>query len=147
MSGGQNDARSVGKALHDLFRELFALHAALSKVMDGVHEAAGLSTPQLKIAGLLNEPATVPDMAARLGVSRQAVQTICNGLLDLGLLEFKRNPRHRRSRLAALTGAGRAAYQEARRREEETIERSFPGIDAAEVEAAHKLLTHLRKRL
>jgi DNA-binding MarR family transcriptional regulator len=149
MSAVRDEDRAVGRALHDLFRELFALHAALSKVMDTVHAQAGLSTAQLKVAGILEDlgPATVPDMAARLEVSRQSVQTVCNGLLDLGLLEFKDNPRHKRSRLAALTAAGRTAYQETRRREEEIIRQSFPGIGAADAIAAGELLKRLRRCL
>ena len=79
---------------HDLFREVFKLQAALSNVMDRVHEHAGLSTSQNKIMRTLQEisPATVPDLAVRLNVSRQFVQTVCNHLSAMALVEFTENP-------------------------------------------------------
>ena len=135
-----------GKVLHDLFREVFALHAALAEVMDKVHEQAGLSTAQLKIMNVLNHmgPATVPDIAAELSVSRQFVQTVCNHLLGNELLEFTDNPRHKRSKLAALTEPGRNALKQARDNENKTIEKSLSEIDIDMVIDASKLLEHIR---
>ncbi len=135
-----------GQALHDLFREVFALHAALAAVMDKVHEQAGLSTAKLKIMRVLNHmgPATVPDIAAELGVSRQFVQTVCNYLLANELLEFTDNPRHKRSRLAALTKPGRKAFKRARNNENRIIEKSLSDIELDKVSEACKLLAYIR---
>ncbi|MCP4709984.1 MAG: MarR family transcriptional regulator, partial [Planctomycetes bacterium] len=123
MAGGASK-RTRGKELHDLFREVFALHAALSGVMDEIHNQAGLSTSQHRIIRVLSGigPATVPDMAAVLGVSRQFVQAVCNDLCSNGFLEFMDNPRHKRSKLALLTDSGRHAFRRARRKENKIIE-------------------------
>ena len=136
-----------GKKFHDLFREVFKLHASLSAVMDGVHEQAGMSTAQHKIIRTLEEmgPVTVPEMAASLGVSRQFVQTVCNHLFAMELLEFKDNPRHKRSRLVLLTERGRAAFQQARQNENQTIEESLKGIDAQKAIEAYKFLKQIRR--
>ena len=135
-----------GKALHDLFREVFELHAALSVIMDTVHEQAGLMTSQHKIMRALSDigPATVPDIAAVLGVSRQFVQTVCNNLLSCEFIEFAANPRHKRSKLAVLTERGRNAFRQARKNENRIIEQALPGIDPVKATEACKLLESIR---
>jgi DNA-binding MarR family transcriptional regulator len=143
----KNIKHTVGKQLHDLFREVFQLHTALSSIMDKVHEQAGLSTSQHKIMGALDHigPGTVPDMAAVLGVSRQFVQTVCNDLLSRGFIEFADNPRHKRSKLAVLTESGRIAFRQARQKENEIIEQAMPGIDPDRATDARELLEWIRK--
>ena len=136
-----------GKQFHDLFREVFKLHAALSAVMDGVHEQAGLSTAQHSIIRTLQEmgPVTVPEMAGQLGVSRQFVQTVCNRLFAMELLRFEDNPRHKRSRLVVLTDKGRTGFQQARQNENHTIAKALKGVDAAKATEAHDLLKQIRR--
>jgi DNA-binding MarR family transcriptional regulator len=140
---------ALGSTLHDLFREIFALQAALASIMDEVHAKTGLGTPQLKILRRLCHmgPATVPAMAARLGVSRQSVQTACNGLQSLGILEFRDNPRHKGSNLIGMTEAGRSAYQKARLEEAAIIAKSFPQVDAERAKEARGLLAQIRQGL
>lgn len=146
MSTDTNES-DTGQAIHDLFLEVFALHAALSGIMDTIHEQAGLNTSQHKIMRTLTHlgSATVPDMAARLGVSRQFVQTVCNKLSALGYIEFIDNPRHKRSRLAMLTEPGRAVFQQSRQKENAIIQRALPETDPEKVAEARALLEHLRK--
>ena len=136
-----------GRKLHDLFREVFKLHSTLSMVMDGVHEQAGLSTAQHRIMQTLRkmDSATVPDMAFRLDVSRQFVQTVCNRLASMELIEFRDNPRHKRSKMVSLTDKGYAAYGTARRKEDEIIGQALADIDTAAATQASKLLKDIRK--
>lgn len=145
----KNIKPTAGKQLHDLFREVFKLQAALSRIMDKVHEQAGLSTSQHKIMGALIHigPGTVPDMAAVLGVSRQFVQTVCNDLLSRGFIEFTDNPRHKRSKLASLTESGCIAFRQARQKENEIIEQAMPGIDPEKATDARELLECIRKAM
>lgn len=145
----KTEQHEPGKRIHDLFREVFALQAALSLMMDGVHLQAGLSTSQHKIMRVLARtgPATVPDIAARLGVSRQFVQTVCNDLRGLGFLEFTVNPRHKRSRLAALTKPGRSAFRQARKKEDRIIEQALPEIDTRKAGEACELLKFIRETI
>lgn len=138
-----------GQVLHDLFKEVFALHSALSKIMDRVHEKAGFSTSQKKILQRLNHlgPVTVPDIAASLGVSRQFVQTVCNDLLMLGFLKFKDNPRHKRSKIVSPTDQGLAAFRNAQQKENKIIEAAFSDIETHRIKDAHELLQYIRKRV
>ncbi|MDJ0884358.1 MAG: MarR family transcriptional regulator [Desulfobacterales bacterium] len=147
----RNNSRSqnAGQVLHDLFREVFALKALLAGIMDQVHLEAGLSTSQNRIMHALSQTAraTVPDIAAALGVSRQFVQKSCNDLLERGFLAFYDNPRHKRSKHLALTAVGRAAYEMARRKEDEIIAKSLPDIEPGKAARATKLLHSIREAL
>lgn len=138
-----------GEALHELFREVFALHAALSGVMDEVHEESGLTTPQRKISEILSTrgQATVPDIAAAMDVSRQFVQTVCNGLTEEGLLEFRENPRHKRSKLAELTAPGRRRLEDTRRSEADFIGNAFHDVSAESARETAVFIRSLRGRI
>ncbi|MCP4575318.1 MAG: MarR family transcriptional regulator [Deltaproteobacteria bacterium] len=138
-----------GKILHDLFREVFALQAALVSVMDKAHELSGLTTPQRRIMNVIRQKkaATVPEIASLLGVSRQFVQTVCNKMVSLDYVEFKDNPRHKRSHLVALTRAGDVKFDSAHRNENEMIGRTIPDISLEKAEEARDLLTIIRESL
>jgi DNA-binding MarR family transcriptional regulator len=138
-----------GKDLHALFLEVFALQAVLAAKMDTVHEKAGLGTPQAKVmdALLRRGTATVPEIAADHCVSRQFVQTVCNGLELQGLISFLDNPRHRRSKLVSLTAAGRKVLICFRRAEAAFIESELRRFDAEEVATAAALLRNIRSRM
>lgn len=144
---GCNDA--TGERLHELFRELFALHDVLNKLMDEIHEKAGMSTSQLKVMRVLIEAgeSTVPDAAARLGVSPQFVQTVYNNLTGQEFITYRENPRHKRSRLAALTVTGQDADRLARTKENEIIESALPGICGEEAKVSWVLLARIRENL
>lgn len=141
------EKQAAGEILHDLFREVFALRDALAGIMDVIHERTGLSTPKRKVLHALKQggPQTMPDMAHHLGVSRQFMRAECNELLAEGLLEFKDNPRHKRSRLAVLTDTGRTALAEAQGLENRFIAGIVPEADQDRVNGARDLLAGLRK--
>ncbi|MDJ0986908.1 MAG: hypothetical protein QNJ26_15320 [Desulfobacterales bacterium] len=54
------------------------------------------------------------------------------------------NPRHKRSKLVALSDRGRNAFRQARRNENKIIEQALPGIDPQKAIEAHKLLASIR---
>ena len=138
--------KATGQEIHDLFREVFQLQATLSAIIDQVHERAGLSTSQNKIIRALSQigPATVPDIAAALGVTRQFVQTVCNDLCARGYIIFLDNPRHKRSRLVELTEPGRIAFQQARQNENRIIEEALPAVHPGKAKEAGELLALIR---
>jgi DNA-binding MarR family transcriptional regulator len=55
------------------------------------------------------EPKTVPQIARRLGVTRQNVQRVADLLVDEGAASFEPNPDHRGSPFLVLSAQGRAA--------------------------------------
>lgn len=144
--------RERGKELHDLFREVFLLRDVLEQVMEQTHVQAGLSTPKARILRTLAEegPATVPDLARALNVSRQFVLKICNELCKDQYIEFMDNPRHKTSKLASCTQQGIAARNAFRAQENSLIARALPHADRDEIRAATRLLhiltTQIRNR-
>ena len=149
MRATKDPAVEAGRTLHELFKEVFALHAALASFMDKAHELSGLTTPQRKIMNTisLQGAVTVPDIATQLGVSRQFVQTVCNKLVSCGYIEFQENPRHKRSRLASLTQAGYTGLKSAQEKENEFIGQAMTDIDYVKAEEAKNLLEAIRNNL
>jgi len=90
---------------------------------------------------------SVPEIAARYQVSRQHVQVTANRLLALGLLVKKANPRHRRSKLLALSDAGRETFTAILARDREAVDALFRGISASERETTRNTLETLMQRL
>ena len=134
-----------GEALHDFFYDLFALQAALSDKMDGVHEAAGWHTPQVRVAEMLHrrDTATVPDIAAQLRLSRQGVQTVCNELAAMGAVAYIDNPRHKRSKLMHLTAMGQDKLAQFRKREGAIIESLLPTLHKEQLAVAHDVICRI----
>ncbi len=138
-----------GEALHQLFKEIFTMQNALTEIMDSIHDAAGLSTPQVRLATLLHNsgPDTVPHLATAFNVSRQFIQTVCNDLDAAGLVEFCDNPHHKRSKLVALTDRGREVYAATKEKEAAIVKNNLPDIDADQVAQASALLADIRQRI
>ncbi len=79
---------------------------------------------------------TVPQVARRIGVSRQSVQRVVDDLLAEGLLETVANPDHKTSPLLALTKSGHKALEGINSAAEEahsSIMEDFPLKDVQEL--------------
>jgi DNA-binding MarR family transcriptional regulator len=72
-------------------------------------------------ATMVNEQATVPQLARAMGVSRQHVQKLTDLLWERGLTAFRANPAHARSPFVELTPKGRAAIETIRECEQKLI--------------------------
>lgn len=66
-------------------------------------------------------PQAVPQMAPARPVSRQYIQTLVNGLVAEGLVEFQDNPAHKRSPLVQLTRKGQDLLDQMNRRSAELL--------------------------
>lgn len=71
----------------------------------------------LRMAGRVSEPLTVPRIARRLRLTRQAVQRAVDDLVERDLLSLDKNEDHLSSPLVVLTPKGRATFDEVQRRE------------------------------
>ena len=108
-----------------------------------------MRTAQCRIADELERlgPAPVPEVAASLDVSRQFVQTVCNELEAMGLVQFNDSPRHKRSKLVSLTSEGHRTLERAGREEAAVIKKALPDADTAKVSDAMTLLHGISKRI
>ena len=90
-------------------------------------------------------PRTVASAARRLGLARQSVQRVVDGLVADGDLELRDNPDHARAPLVAITPAGAAVLAELVRRSDAEraalLERA--GVQAAELDTARTVLRRL----
>ena len=88
-------------------------------------------------------PQTVPQMARVRPVTRQHIQGLVNALLDAGYVDYADNPAHKRSKLVTPTTAGLTAFRALRARENAAFERLPLALEAADLEAATRVLRTL----
>lgn len=88
----------------------FRLNGQFLALAEELARPAGLTAAWWQVLGaVLGEPLTVAGIAREMGITRQSVQRIADILAERGLAEYLPNPAHRRAKLLAPTGAGRAA--------------------------------------
>src|SRR6266540_2967932 len=100
-----------GQAGTDVVLGVFRTNGFLVAAGDQLAAQEGLTAARWQALGALalaNRPLTVPQIARRMGLTRQAVQASVNRLLSEGLVEADENPDHRRSPLMHLTELGNA---------------------------------------
>lgn len=88
-------------------------------------------------------PQTVPAIARSLYVTRQGVQTLVDRAKELGLVEARPNPEHRRSHLISLTEQGQRQFTELHGAELERLAGLAEELDPADVEACVRVLDRL----
>jgi len=128
---------------------LFAvLHAAssLESRVDSRLAAVGLSLPKLAaLHALVSAGDTVPlgQLAGRLACVKSNVTQLIDRLEADGFVSRQADPTDRRSRLAAITDAGRCAYEEGLRIQQDAEKDLFGALSADE----SAQLTHLIRKL
>ncbi|MFI9250325.1 MarR family winged helix-turn-helix transcriptional regulator [Streptomyces sp. NPDC053069] len=89
---------------------VFRLNGQFLSVAEELARPAGLTAAWWQVLGaVLGEPLPVAGIARAMGITRQSVQRIADLLVQRGLAEYRPNPAHRRAKLLAPTGQGRAA--------------------------------------
>ncbi|GAA1846183.1 MarR family winged helix-turn-helix transcriptional regulator [Agromyces salentinus] len=104
------------RPIDELMFEIFRVNDRLLAIGDATVKSVGLTSGRWLVLGaiaLSDHPLPVAQIARNMGLSRQAVQKSTNEMAALGLVETRENPDRRRSKVIALTPAGRAAYEEA----------------------------------
>jgi DNA-binding MarR family transcriptional regulator len=110
----------------------------------------GLTSARWQVLGaiaLAERPLTVPQIARRMGLTRQSVHATVGRLAGDGLLTLAPNADHSRSPLVSLTERGRATYGATDRRQAGWVNRLADGIDRADLETAAGVLDELSRRL
>jgi DNA-binding MarR family transcriptional regulator len=101
----------------------------------------------LGAVALAGRPLTVPQIARRMGLTRQAVQTSVNRLLADALVEASENLDHRRSPLVRLTELGSQKYAAVDRRQIRWINELAAGLKTSDLATAARVLHDLSDRL
>jgi len=104
------------QALSELGLAVFRVNGLLLQWGDLLVAPVGLTSARWQMLGALalsEVPLTSPQVGSAMGVTRQGAQKQLNALQELGLVEPKPNPAHKRSPVYRLTPEGRALYAKA----------------------------------
>jgi DNA-binding MarR family transcriptional regulator len=90
---------------------------------------------------------TVPQIARRMGLTRQSVHATVRRLVAGGLVQLVPNADHQRSQLIRLTELGQAKYQAVDRRQAVWVSRLAQGLGGSDLEITARVLGELSTRL
>ena len=139
-----------GDAATEVVLRTFRANGLLLAAGDALATGEGLTSARWQVLGaiaLAQRSLTVPQIARRMGLTRQSVQASVNRLLADGLVATDANPDHHRSRLVRLTDSGAARYRALQRRQSRWIDDLAAGMQRSELETAARVLAELSTRL
>jgi DNA-binding MarR family transcriptional regulator len=102
-----------GPLFTEIVLELFKLGGLLVNEGDQMGQEYGVTSARWKILGALflaGEPQTVPQIARRMGLTRQGVQRLVDAMHKDDLLLFSANPDHKRAKLIELSDLGKDIF-------------------------------------
>jgi DNA-binding MarR family transcriptional regulator len=139
-----------GDAATDVILGTFRANGVFLAAGDLLAAEEGLTSARWQVLGalaLLDRPLTVPQIARRMGITRQSVQASVNRLRGDALIQAERNPDHRRSPLIRLTELGRAKYAALHRRQITWINTLAVDLKVSELATTARVLEELSNRL
>ena len=139
-----------GEAATAVVLETFRANGLLLAAGDLIAGEEGLTSARWQVLGavaMAERPLTVPQIARRMGLTRQSVQASVNRLVGDGLIEATGNPDHRRSPLHRPTAVGMTRFRALQRRQARWIDGLAGGIPVGELETAARVLGELCGRL
>lgn len=139
-----------GEAATRVILSTFRANGVFLASGDRLAERNGLTSARWQVLGAIavsEHSLTVPQIARRMGLTRQSVHATANRLLDDGLLERVPNADHRRSSLLDLTESGRATYAAIDRRQIEWVNELARRSSRLDLETTARVLGELSRRL
>jgi DNA-binding MarR family transcriptional regulator len=128
---------------------MFRASGLLLEAGDRLAANEGMTAARWQVLGsleLAGHPLTVPQIARRMGLTRQTVHVTVNRLAADGLVELEPNADHRRSQLVCVTKTGKATYKALDRRQAHWVNRLAEGLDPTELETTARVLGELSGR-
>src|ERR1700727_2916192 len=139
----------MSQEMEILYSELFEAAAVGRRIGEELPARAGQTHARWQPLWTIEAgPFTVPQIARRLGVSRQHILRLTNDLATEGLVELVPNPDHKTSPLVTLTAAGRdtlAAINKAASSSNDAIQREFTPENVARLRALLRQFTAIIK--
>jgi DNA-binding MarR family transcriptional regulator len=146
----QQARTAEGDAATQVVLETFRVNGLLLATGGRLAEREGLTAARWQVLGavaLAGRPLTVPQIARRMGLTRQAVQATVNRLAAEALVEARDNLDHRRSPLIALTERGNQKYAAVDQQQGRWINELSAGLTVTDLAAAERVLRELGDRL
>jgi len=140
----------AGRALTKVVLSVFRANGALLSAGERLAGETGLTSARWQVLGaveLEERPLTVPQIARKMGLTRQSVHATVRALVELGLLEFLPNAEHQRSALVRSTPGGRTVYRSLEVRQAGWVNALAAQLDEAELRSVNKTLVTLVHRL
>lgn len=137
-----------GEIATDVILATFRTNGLLLAAGDELTADLGLTSARWQVLGALpDEPLTVPQIARRMGLTRQSVHSTVKHLVQDGVVELVANPDHRRSQLVRLTDRGRQTLKAVDERQAEWVNALVAGLTSRELKTTGRVLTELCARL
>jgi DNA-binding MarR family transcriptional regulator len=147
---GRQKRTPTGEAATELILSTFRANGLLLGAGDLLSADEGQTSSRWQVLGavvLAERPLTVPQIARRMGLTRQSVHATVDRLVHDGLLELAPNEDHRRSALVRLTKRGITTYEAIDARQVAWVNRLAQGIARSEIDTAVRVLDELSRRL
>ena len=147
---GRRERTPTGEAATAVILSTFRANGLLLDAGDLLSADEGLTSARWQVLGaivLAERPITVPQIARRMGLTRQSVHATVDRLVRDGLLELAPNADHRRSALVRLTKPGITTYEAIDARQVAWVNRLARGIARSEIDTAVRVLKEISRRL
>jgi DNA-binding MarR family transcriptional regulator len=141
---------TLGEQATEVVLATFRANGRFLEAGDILSADLGLTSARWQVLGaveLAGHPLTVPQIARRMGLTRQSVHVTVNRLISDGLVELASNADHRRSQLVRLTRLGRARYQTLDRRQMAWVNQLVEGLEHSHLQTTARVLSELSARL
>lgn len=150
MRGTPDDRTPEGEIATEVILATFRVNGLLLAAGDLLAAGHGLTSARWQVLGavaLEERPLTVPQVARRMGLTRQSVHTTVDHLVEDGMVELVPNADHRRSQLVCLTEVGRAKYWALDEDQATWVNALSAGFSRSELETTARVLGELGTRL
>jgi len=150
MSGREDQRTPEGEAATEVILSTFRANGLLLGSGDVLASREGLTSARWQVLGavaLAGQRLTVPQIARRMGLSRQSVHATVGRLVASDLVQLVPNADHRRSQLVRLTELGDRKYRAMHRRQTVWVSRLSEGLGRANLEITAGVLSELCRRL
>jgi DNA-binding MarR family transcriptional regulator len=141
---------AAGEAATDVILSTFRANGAFLASGNRIAGAVGLTSARWQVLGAIAQaqrPLTVPQIARRMGLTRQSTQATVSQLRRDGFVAVGENPDHRRSPVIVLTEPGRQRFTEVDRKQISWVNQLAAGMDPDELAITARVLRELTARL
>ncbi|HEV8016699.1 MAG TPA: MarR family transcriptional regulator [Stellaceae bacterium] len=140
--------RLLTEAIAPLVVEIFRINGAFLAAGNRLSRDLGLTSARWQVLGSLQDgPRTIPQIARRMGLSRQSVRRLVDLLTRQKQVEALDNPNHRKSDLFRLTAAGVKSFKKLTQRQQAWHPRVAGNMTPATLIQATAVLRQLREQL
>lgn len=140
----------AGDAATEVVLRTFRANGLFLAAGDLLAAEEGLTSARWQVLGALalsDRPLTVPQIARRMGLTRQSVQASTDRLRRDALIDATDNPDHRRSPLIRLTSLGSAKFAALQRRQVAWVDALAAGLKVSDLATTARTLEALGDRL